>query len=49
MIYFTFYPVEAPPYDLDCYIDFVNDGNMSITWPADSFYGPVTVYYTRVD
>lgn len=49
MIYFTFYPVEAPPYGLDCYIDFINDGNMSISWPADSFYGPVTVYYTRVD
>lgn len=48
-IYFTFYPAEAPAYTLDCYIDLINDGNMSITWPAGSFYGATTIYYTRID
>jgi|GEM_PF-789139 len=48
-IYFTFYPVGAPSYELDCTIDMINSGNLSITWPAGSFYGPVTIYYTRMD
>ena len=48
-VYFTFYPVESAPYTLDCYIDLINDGNMSITWPAGSFYGATTIYYTRID
>lgn len=47
-IYFTFYPPYDAPYTLDCYIDFVNSGNMSITWPPSSWYGALTIYYTRV-
>ena len=48
-IYFTFYPAGAPSYTLDCTISMVNGGTMSITWPPGSMYGPVTIWYTRVD
>lgn len=48
-IYFTFYPAGAPSYDLDCTIDMINGGRMNITWPPGSMYGPVTIWYTRVD
>lgn len=48
-IYFTMYPTGAPSYTLDCYIDMINSGNMSITWPPSSPYGSTTIYYTRVD
>lgn len=49
MVYFTFYPPYEASYTLDCYIDFINSGNLSITWPASSWYGPTTIYYTRID
>lgn len=48
-IYFTMYPTGAPSYNLDCYIDMIDSGNMSITWPPSSPYGSTTIYYTRVD
>lgn len=48
-IYFTFYPAGAPSYELSCRINFIDDWNIYIVWPPDSFYGPVTVYYTRID
>lgn len=48
-IFFTFYPPYDSPYTIDCYIDFMNSGNMSITWPPDSWYGPITIYYSRID
>ncbi len=48
-IVFTFYPLEMPPYSLSCYINLINGGTMSISWPGDSFYGPVTILYTRID
>lgn len=48
-IYFTFYPVQAPPYTLDCRIEFIDDWHMYIVWPPDSFYGPATVYYSRIE
>ena len=48
-IYFTMYPAGAPEYTLICYIDIINSGNMSITWPPSSPYGPTTIYYTRID
>lgn len=48
-IYFTMYPVNGPSYTLDCTIDMVSGGSMSITWPAGSMYGPVTIWYSRVN
>lgn len=48
-IYFTMYPVGAPSYTLNCYIDVIDSGNLSITWPPSSMFGSTTIYYTRVD
>ncbi len=48
-IYFTFFPVGAPSYSLDCDIDMINGRNMIITWPPSSIYGPVTIPYYRVN
>ena len=48
-IYFTMYPVNGPSYTLDCTIDMVSNSSMSITWPAGSMYGPVTIWYSRIN
>lgn len=48
-IYFTMYPDGGPAYTLDCTISMPNGGNMSITWPAGSMWGPVTMWYSRIN
>lgn len=48
-IYFTMYPDYGPSYTLDCTIGMMGPDDMYITWPANSMYGPTTIYYSRVD
>ncbi len=45
-IYFTFLPDYQAPYTMMCGLTVYRGGDISITWPADSFYGPVTIYYS---
>jgi len=48
-LWFRWFPEYGPSYTEDCSIYMTNGNAMQITYPPTSGYGPVTLYYSRVE
>lgn len=48
-LYFQWYPMFGPSYSENCSIFMTNNNAMQITYPSSSGYGPVTLYYSRIN